>query len=337
MIYLTYQPNPMCRWRNLWGDQPETTFDADRLKQAVAKSVHFEGAGIKSITDARYWQNMLHVIQREILKDAATVAYSRAVTALKDAHKARVEELSATCRARIDELKPLLERLRQLDADRDAAVNQAYTDESSIWYPLAAERDREIARLEEALTSAKTFAEEAGRELDAEAAQLPARIEALKAHYEGENTRLHREREATVTRLKRECEEARRPIWVEYQREQEAAQQAFKTAKQEAEAQLRKDTEALHRRFVAKLEAAEAELNAAYGPMYEAADALEAAAKALAVQMKTVRGESGKLLATHIAGIMAPDQGESTAEQTPGTARGGDDEAAPVANTTSGA
>lgn len=315
MNYVNYQPHPIGRWRTLFGEKPEATFDADRTMRAVQASVHFAGAGVKALAECQQGYNLLHIIQLEILQDAAVLAFSREVTALIETlEKVRIPALAAVRDQRRAAILPLHERCMALKKQCDEAVNQCYRDESAQWFPKAADRDRLIAGLQEKLAAAKLFAAETGQEVDAEAARIPAQIEQLQVDYEAERTRICRERDARIAELKRVSEETKSPIWQEYRAELDQSQQDFEAAVKEARREHSEAVKALNDVYEVRLRAARAQVDAVYAPLYQAERAMQAAAQAFIAQMTAVRADSAQATSAGVSSFFAAPPAENEAQ-----------------------
>lgn len=300
-----YYGRPLNRFPGLFGDQPEKTIVSDRLFNAIAASTRFAGVpGL--LRECQHDHYLLQVIQCEVLRDAAKLAFTKQVDALRaDLEKRRIPELQTAYQARLEELKPLLARWRGLDETCRAAVNGTYSAEAAQWRKDSNERDRIVADLELKLAIATAFAAESGLPLTEADAQIPGRIAEAKADCERKRSAQSAERDRVVRELKQKCEEDKRPLRAEYDREQAAAKQALDEAVRQAQEELRQKVDALREKFEQALNDAEAQVNAQYGPLNEVEKQMQTAVAAFAAQMKAVRGESARAVSAGISTLFA--------------------------------
>ncbi len=296
---------PMNRFPALFGDSPETTIVPDRLWNAIAAATRFEGVS-KQVSDCQHNHYLLRVIQREVLRDAAELAFTRQVDVLKEDHEKRViPALQAAYQERMAEIEPDLVPWRTLESDCTAAVSEAFRVEGEADRQDRQEHLRILHDLELRLATATTFAAESKLPMSDEDAQLADRIVQLKSEYDQRRNARVTERERVSRELKRQCEDAKRPIWASYRSRQEEAKRAFDETIRHAQRELRAKIDALRQKFEQAFVEAERRLNAQYAYLTGAEEALQAAIAAYATQMKEAREKSAQTVSSDITTLFA--------------------------------
>ena len=304
-------PNPICRFPQLFSAKPETAIDLERFHRAVAAAVKFDNAGVRGISECREGHNLLQIIQKEILRDAALVAFSQAVQALEKEHKqVIVQQLCAERDQRVAQVEHFRTEVMAMRSACEVAVNDCFRQENEKSRALQEQLNAYQRTARDKHAIAVAFAEETGRQPslggDGDASHMAAQIAAVEETYRKERQALMDERDAQVATLKRTCETTAKPLWSQYTDGYQQAQAAFIEALDLSKLALRAEIAAKQERLENDLASACTEIDELYKPFYEAAQALQAANQALVEQMKTLRTEGSARLASSISGLFDP-------------------------------
>lgn len=316
MKLVTYMPRPICRFPQLLGDKPEATTDLERYQNAVEAAVKLEHAGLQVMLSCRQDHYLLNVIQKEILHDAARIAFSRLVGVFENLHAVRVQELVSQRQRQLTAIQPMQAEVMALRTSCDLEIEACHREQTRLGREKNDAFELLKSTAEDEHSTAKILAAEIGRPIDPIINALPERLEQYKAAYLKELKQLSDETQLKIKAIKKNCEEKAGPKWQEYLEASAKIERDFQSLCDQA----KKERESAIANAQTELELCltdgRAALDAVYAPFYAAERALELAAKALLQQMHEVRTSSSQLVASSISKMYSQGRSNSNVQLT---------------------
>jgi len=311
MKFVKYMPRLPCRFTQLFEAKPELTTDTERYRGAIEAAVQLEHAGQRILLGCRQDHYLLNVIQNEILRDAALIAFSRAVAVIENLHAVHGQELLRQRQMQLNDIAHIEARVKALRAAYDREVEACHREATRVSRAKNDAYERVKSAAEDEHRAAVIFAAETASPINPAAGDLQQRLQHYHVGYLNKLENLELERQIKVTLLKKACEDQAAPLWQEYLDTYGVVERNFQSLWAEAKKQRDSAIATLQIELEASLISHRAAIDTAYAPFYAAERALELAARALLQQMHEVRKGSSALLADGISELFALAQAKT--------------------------